>query len=91
MMAKDNDVGFRPFDYYNPELLTNPLFWFNAFRLGVFLYFLPKLSTIPALTAHTTFRYPEDKKDLVEKARKMAGSRGLNGLQLELLEEFVVR
>ena len=65
MMAKDNDVGFRPFDYYNPELLP--------------------------LTAHTTFRYPEDKKDLVEKARKMAGSKGLNGLQLELLEEFVVR
>ena len=46
---------------------------------------------MPSFNAHTTFRYPEDKKDLVEKARKMAGSKGLNGLQLELLEEFVVR
>ena len=50
MMAKDKDVGFRPFDYYNPELLTNPLFWVNAFRFGVFLYFLPKLNTLPVLT-----------------------------------------
>ena len=38
---------------------------------------------MPSFNAHTTFRYPEDKKDLVEKARKMAGSKGLNGLQLE--------
>jgi hypothetical protein len=46
---------------------------------------------MPSFNTHTTFRYSEEKRELIEKARQMAGRKGLNALQLELLEEFVTR
>jgi hypothetical protein len=45
----DRDDGYTPIDYYNLNLWSNPLFWVNAFRLAVWLYFLPKLNTLPPL------------------------------------------
>jgi hypothetical protein len=46
---------------------------------------------MPSFNAHTTFRYPDNKMEMVEKGREMAGKKGLNGLLLELLEDYVNR
>jgi hypothetical protein len=29
---KVRDDGYKPFDYYNPDVLSNPFFWVNVYQ-----------------------------------------------------------
>ena len=50
----DRDDGYKPFDYYNPDVWSNPLFWVNAFKAAVWLYFQYRN---PSLNPFSPFTY----------------------------------